>query len=189
MKFSHTSVTVGAVVVTAVLASTLSAGATALITGAEIKDGTITARDLADGSVTSAKVHDGTLTRRDMAPGALIPGPRGVAGQRGPQGVPGPSGGSIGLVTGVPTIQVLPATAGLHIVRAFCAHNQVAVAPEYSLTWSLHSPAFGPYVGSNVRLNFSMQSPDRTEWIYGFVNTENAAVVKVTAGVLCSTNP
>ena len=93
MKFSHTSVTVGAVVVTAVLASTLSAGATALITGAEIKDGTITARDLADGSVTSAKVHDGTLTRRDMAPGALIPGPRGVAGQRGPQGVPGPSGG------------------------------------------------------------------------------------------------
>ena len=90
MRFSHTSVTVGAVIVTAVVCSTVSAGAAALITGAQIKDGTITAADLATNSVTSPKVKDGSLTAKDFAAGTLL---RGVPG---PRGIPGPATGHAG---------------------------------------------------------------------------------------------
>ena len=174
MKFSHTSVTIGAVVVTALLTSTVSAGAAAvLITGAQIKDGTITAADLATNSVTGAKVQDKTLTSADFAPGTLLRGPRGA------------SGGGIGLVQGVPTVKVLP--AGYTLVTATCAGNQVAVAPQYSLaSKQTDASPWGAYTGTKVSLHFSMQSPDQTAWMYAFENTEQAMQVRVTAGVLCS---
>ena len=71
MKLSQTSLTGGAVVIAAVLSSTISAGAAALITGAQIKDGTITSADLATNAVTSAKVKDRSLVGNDVSRDSL----------------------------------------------------------------------------------------------------------------------
>ena len=175
MKFSHTSLTIGAVILTAVVSSTVSAGAAAvLITGAQIKDGTITAADLATNSVNGAKVQDKSLTSADFAPGTLLRGPRGA------------SGGGIGLVQGVPAVKVL--APGYTLVTAMCAGNQVAVAPQYSLSAG-QAPTWHPYTGTKVSLQFSMQAANQSAWVYAFENTEQAMHVRVTAGVLCSTNP
>lgn len=60
-----------AIIATAVLSSTISAGATALITGAQIQDGSITGIDIKANSLGSGRIADGTLRRADMAPGTL----------------------------------------------------------------------------------------------------------------------
>ena len=96
----------GTVVVAAaaVLAVGAGSGAVAgsLITGKDIKDHSIKAKDLDAGSVTTNKVKNGTLKLKDMssevtgklgAPGPAGPqGPRGAAGPEGPQGPQGPKG-------------------------------------------------------------------------------------------------
>jgi len=93
MKLSQTGITVAAVVVTAVLTSTISAGAAAvLITGAQIKDGTITTVDLADNAVTGDKVKNGSLTSSDFAAGTLLRGATGATGFQGPAGPAGLNG-------------------------------------------------------------------------------------------------
>jgi len=93
MKFSQTSVTLAAVVITAVLTSTVTAGAASvLITGKQIKDGSIGTVDLAKGAVTGAKVKDGSLTAKDFAAGELPSGAAGPAGPAGAPGLPGAQG-------------------------------------------------------------------------------------------------
>ena len=96
----------GAVVVAAaaVLAVGAGSGAVAgsLITGKDIKNKSIEAKDLAAGSVTTNKVKNGTLKLKDMSsevtgklgvPGPAGPqGPRGAAGPQGPQGPKGDTG-------------------------------------------------------------------------------------------------
>ncbi|MDO9455771.1 hypothetical protein [Nocardioides sp.] len=61
-----------------VIGSTTGATAGALVTGAQIKDGTITTRD----------VKDGTLAVKDVSPAAR----KALAGARGPAGPQGPAG-------------------------------------------------------------------------------------------------
>ena len=96
----------GAVVMAAaaVLAVGAGSGAVAgsLITGKDIKNKSIEAKDLAAGSVTTNKVKNGTLKLKDMSsevtgklgvPGPAGPqGPRGAAGPQGPQGPKGDTG-------------------------------------------------------------------------------------------------
>jgi hypothetical protein len=79
----------------AVLAVGAGSGAVAgaMITGKDIKDHSIKAKDLDAGSVTTNKVKNGTLKLKDLSSevtGKLgAPGP---AGAQGPQGPQGPSG-------------------------------------------------------------------------------------------------
>ena len=82
----------------AVLAVGAGSGAVAgsLITGKDIKDHSIKAKDLDAGSVTTNKVKNGTLKMKDLSSevtGKLgVPGPagpRGAAGPQGPKGDPG----------------------------------------------------------------------------------------------------
>jgi hypothetical protein len=72
------------------------ASAAALITGRQIKDGTVTGRDIRDHSLRSKDVKAGVVR-----PG--LPGPAGPAGAPGPQGGVGPPGrnGLGGLTTAV----------------------------------------------------------------------------------------
>ena len=72
----------GLVALVAVTAAT--AGVQALITSAQIKDGTISTRDL----------RNGTILRADLAPSTLssLRGQRGARGPVGPPGSPGPVG-------------------------------------------------------------------------------------------------
>ena len=81
----------------AVLAVSAGSGAVAgsLITGKDIKNRTIEARDLDRGSVTTAKVKNKTLKLKDLSTEVSDKlGVKGPAGPQGPQGPAGPQGGS-----------------------------------------------------------------------------------------------
>lgn len=77
----------------------IGVGAGALITGADIQDGSITGADIRDGSITTRDLARGAVTKNRMAPGARLAlrkagkrGPVGKRGAAGPQGVAGPAG-------------------------------------------------------------------------------------------------
>lgn len=78
------------------LVSSLAGGAVAatLITGADIKNGSITKRDLKKNSVNTKKVKNGTLLQKDFKASEL-PG-TGPQGPEGPPGDPGPATGPAG---------------------------------------------------------------------------------------------
>jgi hypothetical protein len=61
-----------------------TAGVQALITSAQIKDGTIASRDIRNGTIARADISAGTLSS--------LRGPRGLAGAAGTQGAPGAQG-------------------------------------------------------------------------------------------------
>ncbi|WP_210651056.1 hypothetical protein [Nocardioides sp. SYSU D00065] len=107
----------GLAIAVAVIALVLSAGAGAtasmLITGKQIKDGTITSRDVKNRSL---KVKD-----LSTAAAAKLKGSTGPAGPAGPRGATGPAGpaGAAG-AQGLPGIQGLaglPGLSGLEVVR------------------------------------------------------------------------
>jgi hypothetical protein len=76
-----------------------TAGAVSLITGKQIKDGTVRGRDVGNGSLTGADVADKSLSPADFSgsvqgpPGPQGPaGPQGSRGLQGLQGTAGPQG-------------------------------------------------------------------------------------------------
>ena len=77
-----------------VLGGASSAVAGGLITGHQIKDGTIRSRDLTDGGLTGADVRDGSLSVLDFDQDSIrgpqgAPGSPGAPGPRGLDGIPG----------------------------------------------------------------------------------------------------
>ncbi len=74
----------------AVSAST-GAVAGALITGADIKNGTVASADIKNKSVTGTDVKDGALAAADLS-AATVAGLKGGSGQPGPVGPAGPAG-------------------------------------------------------------------------------------------------
>ena len=70
-----------------------TAGAVSLVTGKQIKDGTVRSRDIGNGSLTGADVADKSLTAADFSGSVQGPaGPAGPAGAAGPTGPTGPAG-------------------------------------------------------------------------------------------------
>lgn len=81
------------------VAATGPAIAATLITGANVKDGSIQSRDIADGNagVSSADIKDGSIQLADLSKTARAAlegkaGPAGPAGATGPTGPAGPAG-------------------------------------------------------------------------------------------------
>jgi hypothetical protein len=72
------------------LATAPTVGAAALITGKDVKNGSLRGKDVKDASLTGTDVRDGSLTSADFS--GLTPGPQGAQGPTGPQGDPGPKG-------------------------------------------------------------------------------------------------
>lgn len=72
--------------------------ATPLITGKQVKNGSLTGKDVKNNSLTgkdvknltSGDVNDASLLAKDFKPGQLPAGPQGTPGQRGPAGPSGP---------------------------------------------------------------------------------------------------
>ena len=92
---------------TIVASATVSATAAIVITGREIRDGTVTTADIRNNNLAGADVRDGTLTGIDIKDGSLdarelsaaaksaltgAAGPAGLQGPQGPQGEPGQQG-------------------------------------------------------------------------------------------------
>jgi len=67
-----------------------SATAGVVVTGKQIKDGSITNADLKDASLQGRDFQDGSLTQTDFTTPVL--GPSGPEGDRGPDGTPGHAG-------------------------------------------------------------------------------------------------
>lgn len=91
--------------------------ATRLITGAQIKDGSVTGKDITNRSLTgldlklstlsTAHVIDGSLRATDFKAGDLPAGPAGAAGAAGPAGSTGAAGPS-----GTANVTIVLATGG-----------------------------------------------------------------------------
>jgi hypothetical protein len=117
----------GLVALASVTAAT--AGVQALITGAQIKDGTVASRD----------IRNGTIGRADIAPAALsslrgqtgAPGPAGPQGQQGPVGPAGPAAQiEYTAVYSAPAV-VAPGQSGFAV--ALCPPDTVAFSPGQHL--------------------------------------------------------
>ncbi len=87
------TVLVGALVMLAVAAVAAGggSGSSKLITGADIKDGTIDSRDLKPGSVQSHDIANGTISVADLSANAIA-ALKGAQGEPGKDGAPGPAG-------------------------------------------------------------------------------------------------
>ena len=121
-RFTRPGVLLGIVAV--VLAMTGSAFAASKITGAQIKDGTLTGRDLKNRSIGSSKL-DGTAL-------AELEGPQGASGPAGPTGPSGPAGpagpSAVGGLTPVTSAQVSFAGQYATTVTAYCPAGQRVVS-------------------------------------------------------------
>jgi hypothetical protein len=89
-KHSLTSVIVLSVAI--VISSASTGVAAVVITGKQIKNGSITTVDLANSSVTGAKIKNGSITGYDLAAGVTRQGPQGIQGPQGVQGLRGVQG-------------------------------------------------------------------------------------------------
>jgi hypothetical protein len=132
------------------VAAASGAGASSLITGAQIKDGTITARDLSL-----------SLRAQITAPG--LRGPQGVPGPMGPQGLQGVSGapGLPGVpggldpnkITSVVGPQILVGPGGLNSYTIYCPPGQKATGGGFTYISGGTGSTYG-----------SRPTPDATGW-------------------------
>jgi len=128
-----------------VLGAAGSASAAALIGSRQVKDGSLTGRDLRLGTVRGSDVRDRSLKARDFA---VVPqgptGPQGATGARGTSGSPG-----VSIVTVTPTV----IQGSTQTFEVFCTSPQKAV--------------FGGSVQS-LRLETEQSAPafDGSSWIF-----------------------
>jgi hypothetical protein len=122
-----------------------SAYAAVTVTGSNIKDGTVTGKDVKNRSLGTSKLSPSAVSSLTGKPGPAGPqgpaGPAGPQGERGPQGLPGPKGdkgdqGPIGVPgpSGVsgweyrvsPGVRI-PAGGQPRVVRAHCPDGKKAL--------------------------------------------------------------
>ena len=106
-----------------------AAGLPALITGQQIKNGSITGQDLADHSIGTDKLTNAALS--DLKPVAASPGPAGAQGPAGPAGAAGADGadgapGNAITLAGYVTTddQSVPADSNPHAIWSMSINNQ-----------------------------------------------------------------
>lgn len=142
-----------------------TATAAKLITGKQVKNGSITSVDLRDGSVTGQDLTDRSLTRDDLA--ELVVGPAGPVGDPGARGDEGPRGfPGESRLTYVVTPGVVPTNGRLTWV-ATCPSDTRVVGGGLSS-------------GSPSRLLMKTSAPetDGTSWV---VTAESSFSAPVTA--------
>lgn len=138
-------------VIAFLFAATAGSFAGSLITGADIKNGSIQSVDLENDSVLSKDIADYTIKDADLSPYLStkinMPGPKGDdgdTGPRGPQGLPGN--------TGPMGPQGQQGATGLTQVRADEPYNQVIAANSVGVAFA-SCPAGKAAVSGGYRLN------------------------------------
>jgi hypothetical protein len=152
-------------VVVATLVSAATAGAAAVITGAQIQNNSVTGKDIKDKS----------LTRKDFK--GAVRGPRGFQGAQGPKGDPGAT-----------TLRVR-ATSGLERVTAACQPGERAVgggAHSVNGFIDASAPAAHPdAIFVNTGITFQEYTP--TSWTAHADGAEPPGTqADVTAWVVCA---
>ena len=134
-----TSVTRSLVLASSALVVGVGGTATAatLITGADIQDGSVYSRDIADGMLTGTDGRDESLSPTDFT--GSLQGPAGPAGRAGPQGPAGVSG--LQYVTNGITVGGGQTSAGQSTSPAWTR----TLSARASVSWSRpHCPARSP---------------------------------------------
>ncbi|MBJ7331846.1 MAG: collagen-like protein [Solirubrobacteraceae bacterium] len=157
------------------LAFSSTATAAKLITGKQVKNGSVTSVDVRDGSMSGLEVADGSLTEADLA--EVVQGPQGPPGDEGGVGDPGPSGA--------------PGSSGLRYVV-----ESRSVPKDSALTWSAFCPpetkVLGGGLSSASASLFWMQAsgPDISgdSWVVTAHNRHNTALTAF-AWAVCATAP
>ncbi len=121
------------------LGGTAYAGAQALVTGSQVKDGSLTGADLADRTIDVNKLTGAAVSLLKGARGAAgTAGPAGPSGQAGPAGAPGPTGATG--ATGPAGATGAAGPAGTAIALASCAKTEaqsVADDSSFHTIWSI----------------------------------------------------
>lgn len=185
---------IAAALVGLVLAAALggSAGAAALLTGKDIKDGSISGRDIRTSSVQGSDVKDGSLTGADFAGSVAGPpgpqGPAGPKGDRGPAGIAGPAGPAGPQGPAGPPGPTGPAgISGL----SYHISGPVTVGAKSYKTWTVECPAgkaISGGVSSNYygsRLYMTAPSNNRAGWVLGMYNEYDYAM-DIYGWVVCA---
>jgi hypothetical protein len=150
-----------------------SAAATALVTGTQIKDGSVTGRDIHTHTIKDVDIRDGSLTARDFA-GGSVTGPAGAQGDTGPAGVVGPTGHS-GLEYDVTTFTIDPDSYFSQVAPCTTAGKVALAGGETS-----DRPG-------DTRLEDSAPSDDtHTGWLITARNANLVARLTVQAWVVCA---
>jgi hypothetical protein len=160
-----------------VVVTAATAGVQALITGAQVKDGTISTRDL----------RNGTIVRADIAPSTLsaLRGQRGARGPVGPAGPPGP-GGPPGAAT---PLEYTAAYSAPTLVAPGQTGFAVAVCPADTLAFSAGHVVDDVGTGRlTVMESFPISSADRSSgWQVTMLNVGSASAA-FTARAYCLRN-
>ena len=177
------TIAVAAVLVTAGFAATFggSAAATALITGAQVKNGSVTGADLRNGSLTSTDLRGG-LSLADVVPGVSGPvGGEGPVGATGDAGPVGPAG-----ATGRPGIQGISGVGYVVSPARTLGAGQYAELPV-NCPGRLRAVHGGVSTQANASFTGIQESaPDNsgTSWVSRAVN-EGATMISVQGWAVC----
>jgi Collagen triple helix repeat (20 copies) len=189
-----------------------SAYAAVTVTGSNIKDGTVTGRDVKNRSLGTNELTPKALRAlaarggQQGAPGPQgIPGPQGVAGpkgakgDRGLQGLAGPAG-QTGAV-GPPGPQGATGPTGQSGVSGWSYHtNGHTIGPEDYETWSVDCPGgkkalgggvamSGPYVGNYNHSSVVQSAPSgaaATGWLVTYNNGFSQGNITAYVWVICA---
>ena len=141
------------------LGAAATAGAATLITGKQIKDGTVASADLKNNSVASVDVKDGSLALKDFSTAAKT-GLKGDKGDSGLPGAPGSSGSAAPALLIGAGGGVNPGATSFHSVTGgnfgSIASSQSPVPPGTTLTARdfIASTSVAPGVGQSVTVTF-----------------------------------
>jgi hypothetical protein len=157
-----------------------TAGAATVITGRNVRNGSLTGADLRNSSVTGADVRNGSLTARDFRERPV--GERGPAGPAGPPGAPGPAGpaGPVGA----------PGVAGIATVTSVRS-GQVSVAPGTVGSATATCPAGTALVGTGFNASIgNVGFVERFGNATGIgVLNDRTITIQIEAQAICASGP
>ena len=153
-----------AAVLAAAVAVSVSTGAVAgaLITGADIKNGSVASADIMNKSVTGKDVKDGALTAADLS-AATVAGFQGGSGQPGPAGQAGPAGpaGISSLQRVENTKDILTGASGNVVVACPAGTKMLGIAADWTASVESTSTWISPTLTSGIA--YGTNSADSTK--------------------------
>jgi hypothetical protein len=156
----------------AATAGSATAAAERLITGRQIKNGSVTGADIKNKSLTASDIR-GAIRGARGAPGREgPPGPAGAQGAQGPKGDPG----SVGPITAVEAVSQPIPPQDVGGAAAACPAGQTAISGGFDLTEGATIVLIDRAVAANV-------------WFVGGINVSSTDTATVKAYAYCAAVP
>lgn len=179
----HPATVIAAIALFVALGGT--ATAITLITGKNVKDGSLSGADIKDRSLSGTDIQDGSLTNADLRVGTLA-GARGPAGPEGPAGARGEAGARGPLGAQGPRGQSPwdPLPSGQMITGAQRVFLEVGATPG-KLEVTVPFPAPAPVALTGAKVNFASISVDSGDKAGAFDCAGTPSVPTAPPGQVC----